>query len=54
MLDELVKKEIKLTDNPLENITVMAPYLSEKQQYVLLGMIMQMATESDTKNKISA
>ena len=49
------KKEIKLTDNPLENIKVMAPYLSEKQQYVALGVIMQLATESgNLKVKVSA
>lgn len=54
MLNEVEKKEIKLTDDPLENIKIMAPYLNEKQQYVLLGMTMQMATESDTKIKISA
>lgn len=48
------RNEIKLTDNPLENIKMMAPYLSEKQQYILLGMIMQMATEGDTNIKISA
>lgn len=48
------KKQIKLTDSPLENIKIMAPYLSEKQQYVALGMIMQMATASgDVKVKAS-
>lgn len=41
------RKEIKLTDDPLENIKTMAPYLSEKQQYVTLGMIMLMVTESE-------
>lgn len=40
------KKEIKLTDTPLENIKAMAPYLSEKQQYITLGVIMQLVTES--------
>lgn len=48
------KREIQLTDDPLENIKIMAPYLTEKQQYVALGMIMQLATESDVKIKISA
>ena len=41
------KNEIKLTDNPLDNIKMMAPYLSEKQQYVTLGMIMLMVTENE-------
>ena len=41
------KKQIKLTDSPLENIKIMAPYLSEKQQYVTLGMIMLMVTENE-------
>lgn len=33
-------KDIKLTDDPAENIVNMAPYLSEKQQYVVLGMFL--------------
>ena len=48
------QKEIKLTDKPLENIKVMAPYLTEKQQYMALGMIMRLATENgDVKVKVS-
>lgn len=48
------QKEIKLTDNPLENIKVMAPYLTEKQQYMALGMFMRLATENgDVKVKVS-
>lgn len=34
------KEEIQLTNNPAENIVNMAPYLSEKQQYVVLGMFL--------------
>lgn len=33
-------KDIKLADDPAENIVNMAPYLSEKQQYVVLGMFL--------------
>lgn len=32
--------EIELTDNPIVNIQMMAPMLSEKQQYMVLGMIL--------------
>ena len=46
------QKEINLTSDPLENIKVMAPYLTEKQQYMALGMIMRLATENgDVKVK---
>lgn len=33
-------KDIKLADDPAENIVNMASYLSEKQQYVVLGMFL--------------
>lgn len=43
------KEKLKLTENPLTNIIIMAPYLSEKQQYITLGMIMRLATENENK-----
>lgn len=33
-------KDIKLADDPAENIVNMTPYLSEKQQYIVLGMFL--------------
>ncbi|ODR41304.1 hypothetical protein [Eisenbergiella tayi] len=34
------KAEIKLTDNTLENIQIMAPLLNERQQAIVFGVIM--------------
>lgn len=45
---EQQKEQIRLTDSPLANIIIMAPYLSEKQQYITFGMIMGLATENET------
>lgn len=32
------KEELKLTDNPIKNMQLMAPYLNEKEQYIIFGM----------------
>lgn len=48
----MVKEKIKLTDNPAENICIMAPYLTEKQQYMLLGMILANAGEKPASKRI--
>lgn len=34
--------QIILGDNPVENIQKMAPYLNEHQQYITVGMLMEM------------
>lgn len=35
------KPEIKLTENTVENIRIMAPYLDEKSQYMVFGMMLE-------------
>lgn len=46
------KEEIKLTDNPVKNIQLMAPYLTEKQQYIVLGMALAAQTQvEESKQK---
>lgn len=34
------KLNIKLTGNTVKNIQTMAPYLTKRQQYIVLGMIL--------------
>lgn len=45
------KTEIRLTDNPLENIKIMAPHLSRKQQYIVLGMILAQLDKAEISKK---
>lgn len=44
-------KDIKLTDNTLENIKIMAPYLDEKSQErvygLIFGIVMDMEDEPE-------
>ncbi len=46
-------KDIHLTDDPLENIKIMAPYLNKKQQeavyFVMFGMVSGGETDKKTK-----
>lgn len=35
------RPEIELTDNTVENIRIMAPYLDEKSQYMVFGMMLE-------------
>lgn len=35
------KPEIELTENTVENIRIMAPYLDEKSQYMVFGMMLE-------------
>lgn len=36
-----VKQEIQLTDDPVENIKIMAPYLDETSQNRVFGMMLE-------------
>ena len=40
-------KEIELTDDTLENIKIMAPYLTEKQQHIAFGVLLGIMAQDD-------
>ena len=44
--------EIKLTDNTLENIKIMAPYLDEASQNQVFGIMLRSIKEIDPKKVI--
>lgn len=47
--------EIELSDNPVANIQMMAPMLSEKQQYMVLGMILaQVGNKKQDQHRLLA
>lgn len=46
--DEVTKtKEIELTDDTLENIKIMAPHLTEKQQHIAFGVLLGIMAQDD-------
>lgn len=45
------KPEIKLTDDTVENIRIMAPYLDEKSQYTVFGMMLEAVKSLEEKDK---
>lgn len=44
-------KDIQLTDNVLENIKIMAPYLDEASQNRVFGMMLEAVKNLEDKNK---
>ncbi|ODR35464.1 hypothetical protein [Eisenbergiella tayi] len=46
------KEDIKLTENTIENIQIMAPMLNERQQAIVFGMILGMVpAQSDLRQQ---
>ena len=46
------KENIKLTENTIENIQIMAPMLNERQQAIVFGMILGMVpAQSDLRQQ---
>lgn len=46
------KENIKLTENTIENIHIMAPMLNERQQAIVFGMILGMVpAQSDLRQQ---
>lgn len=46
------KKDIKLTEDTIQNIQIMAPMLNERQQAIVFGMILGMVpAQSDLKQQ---
>lgn len=45
------KEDVKLTKDPVKNIQAMAPQLTEKQQYIVLGMALAAQTQKDKEHE---
>lgn len=48
----MFKEDIKLTKDPVKNIQTMAPYLTEKEQYMVMGMLLAGRTEPKNKKTL--
>lgn len=45
-----ISEEIKLTDDTLENIRIMAPHLTEKQQHIAFGVLIGIMAHDDSSS----